>query len=97
MCCVVGLMFLVGPRAAVLLWWLFDAPFFRSVFATVLWPILGFIFAPWTTLFYLFASIGGLGIHGFDYVLIAIGILLDLGSYSGNAWRNRRGMRARRI
>ena len=90
MCCILGSTFLFGPRIALLLWWLFDTDFFRSVFSTVFWPIIGVIFAPWTTLFYLFAWIGTPGVAGWDYVLIIIGILLDLATYSGNAWKNRK-------
>jgi hypothetical protein len=85
-------MFLAGPRAAILIWWLFDMSFFDRVFATIFWPIIGVLFAPWTTLFYLFSWVGSPGVSGWDYLLIVIGILLDVATYGGGAWRNRRSM-----
>jgi len=90
MCCIVGSMFAFGPRLALIIWWLFDTAFFRDSFSAVFWPIVGLIFAPWTTLFFLFAQLGTPGVAGWDYVLIVIGILLDLASYSGNAWKGRK-------
>ena len=90
MCCILSLMFLIGPRGAIIIWWLFDMSFFDRVFATVFWPVIGVIFAPWTTLFYLFANVGGGSLSGWDYLLIIIGILLDVATHLGGGWTNRK-------
>jgi hypothetical protein len=52
-------------------------------------PVLGIIFFPFTTLFYLFIWSSFHGITGFGWVLIIIGILLDISSYSGGGYFNR--------
>ncbi len=49
--CLLVLLALVMPRLVVLLLWLFTQ-WFRGMFDTVLWPILGFIFLPTTLLWY---------------------------------------------
>jgi hypothetical protein len=90
MCCLLTLMAIAGPRVATIIWWLVDMSFFDRVFNTVFWPVVGIIFAPWTTLFYLLAWVGSPGVHGWDYVLIVIGILLDVATHGGGIWRHRK-------
>jgi hypothetical protein len=93
MCCLLTIMTFLGPRVAVLVWWLVDWSFWQKAFDTAFWPIIGILFAPWTTLFYMIAFRSGLGISGgWDYLLIVIGILLDLFTYFGGGWRNRKRM-----
>ncbi len=87
MCCIASVMALAGPRLAILLWWIFDATFVRDAFPHVFWLIVGILFAPWTAIFYLFAFIGGADLVGWDWVLISLGIVLDLASYSGGAYK----------
>ena len=90
MCCIFSVVLGVGPRMGVLLWWLFDHVFVRDAFPHLFWLIVGILFAPWTALFYLVGFATGSGIGGWDYLWIGIGILLDLTSYSGGAWGNRK-------
>jgi len=49
--CLLALLALVTPRLVVFLLWLFTN-WFRGVFDTLLWPILGFLFLPTTLLWY---------------------------------------------
>ncbi len=49
--CLLALLALVTPRLVVFLLWFFTN-WFRGIFDTVLWPILGFIFLPTTLLWY---------------------------------------------
>jgi hypothetical protein len=49
--CLLALLALVTPRLVIVLLWLFTT-WFRGVFDSVLWPILGFLFAPTTMLWY---------------------------------------------
>ena len=87
MCCVLAVIIAIGPRVGLILWWIL-APFrFSLVFDSIIWPILGVIFAPWTTLAWVFVGVNG--VHGLDWILIAIGILADLASYGGSAYTNR--------
>lgn len=49
--CLLSLMALATPRLVVALLWFFSN-WFRGVFDTILWPLVGFIFLPTTLLWY---------------------------------------------
>ncbi len=49
--CLLALFALITPRLVIVLLWLFTH-WFRGLFDTWLWPILGFIFLPTTLLWY---------------------------------------------
>ena len=87
MCCFFTTLMFLGPRAAVLVWWLLRPIYFRVVFQGFIWPILGVIFAPWTTLVYLIVAPGG--VIGFDWFWMGLAILADLGTYAGGGYGNR--------
>ena len=87
MCCFFTTLMFLGPRAAVLVWWLLRPIYFRVVFQGFIWPILGIIFAPWTTLAYLIVAPGG--VIGFDWFWMGLAILADLGTYAGGGYGNR--------
>ena len=88
MCCLLVILALLGPRAGIILWWLFDMSRWSSAFNTIIWPILGFIFLPWTTLAYVLVF--SRGIVGLDWLVLIIGLLFDLGSYGGGYKKRRR-------
>ncbi len=56
-------------------------------YRTPLALLLGFLFAPWTTLMYVVVFPGG--IDGFDWIWLGFGVAFDLFSYSGGAYSNR--------
>jgi hypothetical protein len=87
MCCFITTLILLGPRIAILIWWLVQPVLFNAIFATWIWPLLGLIFLPWTLLMYLF--VGGGGISGFDWLWLGIALLADIGSYAGGGYGNR--------
>lgn len=91
MCCLVAILLLLGPRAAILVWWLFDMERWAHTFSTWVLPLIGAIFLPWTTLAYVLVFPGG--VNGFDWVWIVLGLLFDVGSYSGGYGNRRRFMR----
>lgn len=49
--CLVALFALIAPRVVIVLLWFFTT-WFRGMFDTLLWPILGFLFLPTTLLWY---------------------------------------------
>jgi hypothetical protein len=80
MCCLVGGALIVGPRFAVLIWWIFGDKV-ELAFDSWIWPLLGIVFLPWTTLAYVIAWQPG-GLDGnWDVLLIVIGIALDVFTY----------------
>ncbi len=93
MCCIVTVLLLIGPRAAILVWWLIDSVRWTSVFGSFIWPLLGFLFLPWTTLAYVLVAPGG--VAGFDWVWLAIGLIVDIGMYSGGVYGNRDRLRGK--
>jgi hypothetical protein len=88
MCCLVIILILLGPRVAILFWWLFDMQRWSNTFNTFIWPLLGGIFLPWTTLAYVLVY--PFGITGFDWLWLAGGFILDILSYAGGSRRRRR-------
>lgn len=87
MCCLVTSLALLGPRAALIIWWILQPARWELAFSSWLWPLIGFFLAPWTTLTYVAVAPGGL--VGFDWVLLALGIFLDIAMWTGGAWGNR--------
>jgi hypothetical protein len=49
--CIVAILALMAPRLLIALLWFFTT-WFRGMFDTLLWPILGFLFLPTTFLWY---------------------------------------------
>ncbi len=89
MCCLVTVAVLLGPRLGIIVWWLLDMQRWSSAFSNFIFPLLGFIFLPWTTLAYVFVFPGG--VTGIDWLWLVLGILLDISSYtSGGLSRRRR-------
>lgn len=87
MCCFFTTLVLLGPRFAILIWWLFRPILFNAMFTTWIWPLLGLIFLPWTLLMYLI--VGGGGIIGFDWIWLGLALVADIASYAGGAYGNR--------
>jgi hypothetical protein len=88
MCCLFTLLVLLGPRVANIVWWVADTARWESTFDTVLWPILGIIFLPWTTL--MFVLVSPEGIVGLDVVFLIIAVFVDFLSHAGGGWGNRK-------
>ena len=88
MCCIFTLLVFLGPRLGLLLWSLIDPLRFGIVFPVFIWPFLGLIFFPWTTLMYVLVWTP-VGIVGFNWVWIALAFLADLAMYGGGAYGNR--------
>jgi hypothetical protein len=89
MCCLATTIVLMGPRIGILVWWLINPTRFDLAFSTFIWPFLGFLFVPWTTLMYLAVWSPARGIYGFDWVWLALAFLVDLGSHAGGGYSNR--------
>jgi hypothetical protein len=89
MCCFITSLFLLGPRFATLIWWLINPLRFSAAFSSFIWPILGIIFLPWTTLMYLIVWSPVTGIYGLDWLWLGLGVLADIGMYVGGGYGNR--------
>ena len=89
---IVGCLGLIAPRFAIILVVLFS-DYIDEAYTTVIWPFLGFLFLPLTTLAYAWAINSSGTVEGFQLVVVVIAVLIDLGMVGGSA-ANRRRARA---
>lgn len=92
--CLLALMAAFFPRLAFLVVWLARPTLVSAAFGdTILLPILGFVFLPFTTLFYVLLYHPGVGLVGWEWVWLGFAVLLDLmhwfGSYTQRAAASR--------
>jgi hypothetical protein len=80
-------MALIGPRFAILAWWVFDQTRWEQAFDNFWVALAGFLFIPWTTLAWVLVAPNG--VRGFDYIIIGLAIVFDIGSYSGGGRQGR--------
>ena len=73
MCCAFLALFLLGPRIFGAFWWLFQPTRWNLAFSNWfggalwwIWPILGLVFLPWTTIMYIIVAPGG--VAGWDWL-----------------------------
>jgi hypothetical protein len=83
-CCLALTAGLIGPRVALLAWWIFGDKV-DAAFSTWIWPLLGLLLLPWTTLMYVIAWGPLNGVSGAGWLLVAIGVGLDVATYSARA------------
>ena len=91
MCCAILLLFAFGPRFVLVMEWIFGERIQHAV-SGWWWPLLGLIFLPWTTLMYTIVWTVG-GVHGAAWIAVALGVFLDVLSYSGRMAQNMYGKR----
>lgn len=90
-CCLIAFLVMAMPRAALAILWL--TGYIQPAFQTALWPLLGFLFMPWTTVAYAMAMLNFGGPSTvLGAIIIVIGVFADLGSHGG-AERARRTRR----
>jgi hypothetical protein len=81
-CCLVAALLAIGPRFALFLTWIFTNLVDRA-FSGFLLPLIGLIFLPWTTLFYVFAYAPVDGVTGIGWLFVALGFFFDISAYAG--------------
>jgi len=104
MCCITTLALVFISRVAILIWWLSDPQRFKLAFMgwipsgnpsfpVWIWPVLGILFLPWTTLAYLYVFPEG--IVGYEWIILGVGLLIDLAGHGGS-YRHRHRIYGRR-
>ena len=84
--CLFALIAVLSPRLGLLLLWLFTNYVDRA-FAGWFLPLVGLLFAPWTTLLYVLVDVAPGPIHVAGWILVIIGVFMDLSSYAQAARR----------
>jgi len=90
MACLAALLAVISPRLALFAIFLFS-DWLEDAFDTWIIPVLGFFLLPWTTLAY--ASLWVLGtneVQGFEWFLVILAFVVDLGSWAGGGRGRRR-------
>jgi hypothetical protein len=77
------------PRIGTILIWIARPTLFSAAFGgRWLWPILGIIFLPFTTLMYVILW-GPTGLYGWDWFWIVLAVFIDLGHWAQTTYSNR--------
>ena len=82
-CCLVAGMGLLIPRFFLAGLWIFG-DYLDRAFGDFIWPFLGFVFLPTTTLGYAIAQNEFDGVSGWGLVIVLLGFLLDMGAMGGS-------------
>jgi hypothetical protein len=73
------------PRFALVIFWIARPERMDATFTSALWPILGIIFLPFTTLMYVLLYLPGIGVTGSDWWWIALALFLDVSHWAATA------------
>jgi uncharacterized membrane protein len=86
---IVGCLALMAPRFAIVVVVLFSDYIGRAN-ETMVWPFLGFLFMPLTTLAYAWAINSGGSVEGLRLAVVIVAVLMDLGLIGGSATGRKR-------
>ena len=81
--CLAAVLAFISPRLALVALWLFSDILSRA-FDSWFLPLIGFFLLPWTTLaFGVMWDVGTREVTGFEWFVVVLAFLADLGSYVG--------------
>ena len=80
--CILALIALAFPRLVLALLFLFS-DYLEFAYKSALWPLLGFLFMPLTTLAYAWAIHAKGSVVGIYLVVVVVAVLFDLGILGG--------------
>lgn len=87
--CILLLVFLLSPRLAIVLIWLFSNYLDRALHSILL-ILLGFLFLPLTTLVYAWEVNSAMPLAGINLVWLVLAVLIDIGAVGGGYHRKKR-------
>ena len=89
MACLVVLLAVISPRLALFFIFLFS-DLLSDAYDSWVVPLIGFFLLPWTTLAYAGMWVAGSNhVYGFEWFVVGLAFVVDLGSYVGGG-RSRR-------
>jgi uncharacterized membrane protein YczE len=83
--CLFALMAGVFPRLALFIVWVARPERVDAAFSTWIWPLLGIIFLPFTTLIYVLLYTPGIGLTNGDWAWVILAVFLDLVHWGASA------------
>jgi hypothetical protein len=72
---------MLSPRLGVIILWVFTN-YVTLAFNTWVLPLLGLVFLPWTTLFYILVAAPAGGITFWGWLFVALGLISDLTAHA---------------
>jgi uncharacterized membrane protein len=87
--CLFALVAALSPRVALVVLWLATNLVDRA-FSTFIAPLLGLIFLPYATLFYVLSWSPAGGVRGWGWFFVILGIFFDLAHWANGAVVGRR-------
>jgi len=88
MCCLLTSLFFLGPRAAIIVWWLLQPVRWQATFDNFILPLFGFLLLPWTTLAYVVVAPGGVSTG--EWFFVGLALVIDVLGWTGGGYGNRR-------
>ena len=79
--CLLAMAAAFAPRLVLIIMWIVG-PRVNAAFESWIWPLLGLIFLPFTTIMYVLVWSPITGIQGWDWVWIALGVWMDIMKWS---------------
>ena len=79
-----------APRLVLIFMWIFGWRI-QAAFSSFIWPLLGIIFVPYTTIMYVLVWSFATGVSGWDWLWIGLGVMLDIMKW-GQIANNRRAV-----
>jgi len=83
--CLLALFAGMFPRFALVIFWIARPERMDATFTSVLWPVLGIVFLPFTTLIYVLLWEPRVGVTGSDWWWVGLAALLDLSHWAATA------------
>jgi hypothetical protein len=83
MSCLFGCIAFLVPRVVLVA--MFFSGFIDRAYETRLWPLLGFVFMPLTTIAYAWAHLKHGSVEGVYFVVVLLAVLADIGVIGGGA------------
>jgi hypothetical protein len=94
-CCLLVVLAMLMPRGLLLFLWILT-DWVAAAYQTWYWPLLGLLFAPYTTLAYMAAMLNNNHtVSGWWLALVVLAVLTDLGVWSGGKGSKSRRRRVR--
>jgi hypothetical protein len=87
--CLLLILFLVFPRIALVLMFLFSN-YLDHAYHGLLVPLLGFLFLPLTTLVYAWMANTGQPTAGMNLIILIVAVVIDIGGLGGSEYHRRK-------
>ena len=76
--CLLAFGFATAPRLFLIIAWIFNPLRWNIVWGSWLWPLLGIIFLPYTTVMYMLSWTAPGGVTGWGWMWVIMGVMLDM-------------------